>query len=462
MKRTEEKRDFYRHLLLVAVPIMIQNGITNFVSMLDNIMVGQVGTNQMSGVAIVNQLMFVFNLCIFGGISGAGIFTAQYYGQNNHKGVRETFRFKLIVCAVIAIGAIALFMTNGENLISMYIHEGSASSADTAETMFYAKQYMSIMLLDMIPFAITNAYAGTLRETDETLLPMKAGIAAVFVNLVFNYILIYGKFGAPALGVQGAAIATVISRFVELGIVVIWTHTHTQRNKFIVGAYRSFAMSGVLVKNMLIKGTPLLINETLWAAGQAMITQNYSVRGLEVIASLNICNTIANVFNIVFIALGNAIAIIIGQELGAEKKSVKKDAFRLMNFSVIACVVSGAMLLLVSPFFPMIYNTTDDIRNLATKLIIVAALCMPMYAYENAAYFTLRSGGKTIITFLFDSCFVWTFSIPLAYVLVHYTTMDIIPIYVCCQLIELVKCLIGFIFVKRGKWINNLTKAVTG
>ena len=458
MRKLIGTKDFYRHLLMIAIPIMIQNGITNFVGMLDNIMVGQVGTNQMSGVAIVNQLLFVYNLCIFGGISGAGIFAAQFYGKGDHKGVRECFRFKLIIVAVLTLLGILTFVVAGPSLIQLYLHE-DGSGTSSAQTLLYAKQYMTVMLFDMLPFAISQAYAGTLRETDETVLPMKAGIAAVLVNLVFNYILIYGKFGAPALGVVGAAIATVMSRFVEMGIIVIWTHTHKEKNRFIEDAYKHFEIPAELMKRMTIKGLPLLANETLWAAGQAVMLQNYSIRGLTVIAATNISSTISNVFNIVFIAMGSAIAILIGQELGAEKTGVMEDAYKMTFFAVICCMISGALMLCVAPFFPDIYNTDHEVRSLATSFIMISACCMPMYAFENATYFTLRSGGKTFITFLFDSCFVWVFSIPLAYVLVHYTDMPITVLFLCCQMIELMKCLIGYVLVRKGIWINNITNA---
>lgn len=458
MRKLIGTKDFYRHLLMIAIPIMIQNGITNFVGMLDNIMVGQVGTNQMSGVAIVNQLLFVYNLCIFGGISGAGIFAAQFYGKGDHKGVRECFRFKLIIVAVLTLLGILTFVVAGPSLIQLYLHE-DGSGTSSAQTLLYAKQYMTVMLFDMLPFAISQAYAGTLRETDETVLPMKAGIAAVLVNLVFNYILIYGKFGAPALGVVGAAVATVMSRFVEMGIIVIWTHTHKEKNRFIEEAYKHFEIPAELMKRMTIKGLPLLANETLWAAGQAVMMQNYSIRGLTVIAAMNISSTISNVFNIVFIAMGSAIAILIGQELGAEKTGVMEDAYKMTFFAVICCMISGALMLCVAPFFPDIYNTDHEVRSLATSFIMISACCMPMYAFENATYFTLRSGGKTFITFLFDSCFVWVFSIPLAYVLVHYTDMPITVLFLCCQMIELMKCLIGYVLVRKGIWINNITNA---
>lgn len=190
---------FYRMVLMIVVPVIIQNGITNFVSLLDNIMVGQVGTEQMSGVAIVNQFMTVFNICIFGGVSSAGIFTAQYYGKGSQEGVRNTFRFKFIVCILTAVVAIGLFLAAGDELIMLYLHEG-AQSGDIVKTLEYGREYLAVMIFGIVPYAISQTYASTLRETGETLLPMKAGIIAVLVNLLGNFLLIFGKLGFPALG----------------------------------------------------------------------------------------------------------------------------------------------------------------------------------------------------------------------------------------------------------------------
>ncbi len=221
-------RDFYRMVLMIAVPIMIQNGITNFVSLLDNIMIGQVGTEQMSGVAIVNQLIFVYNLCIFGGVSGAGIFTAQYFGQGNHEGVRQTMRFKLWMVMIITTLTAALFLCSGTVLISGYL-KGDGSAESIAATLMYGKQYLKIMLVGLPAFALVQIYSSTLRECGQTMLPMKAGIAAVAVNLLFNYILIYGKLGAPALGVSGVfiwcvsvVIAFVLSRYTALPVIAVY------------------------------------------------------------------------------------------------------------------------------------------------------------------------------------------------------------------------------------------------
>ena len=448
---------FYKMVLAVAVPIMLQNGITNFVGLLDNIMVGRIGTEQMSGIAIVNQLLMVFNLSIFGAISGAGIFSAQFFGCGDHKGVRDTFRFKLYICLAILIIGVAIFIFGGEELILLYLHGEEGTRAQLEAALGYGKEYLAVMLVGLLPFAVEQVYTSTLRECGETMVPMKAGITAVLVNLVFNYLLIFGKCGFPELGVVGAAVATVLSRFVQAGIVVVWTHRHVEQMPFIGGAYANLKIPGHLVQKILVKGTPLMVNEILWSAGMAYLMQCYSVRGLEAIAALNISSTISNVFNTVFIAMGSAVAIIVGQLLGAGKMQEAKDTdTKLIAFSVASCVVIGSVLALTAPLFPMMYNTEAQVKELATSFIRIAALCMPMAGFMHASYFTLRSGGKTIITFLFDSVYLWCISIPLAYVLSRYTTLHIVPLYFACQMVDIIKCMIGFILVKKGVWLQNI------
>lgn len=451
-------RDFYKMVLLIAVPIMIQNGITNFVSLLDNIMIGQVGTEQMSGVAIVNQLIFVYNLCLFGGVSGAGIFTAQYYGQGNQEGVRQTMRFKLWMVAAATLLTAAILLCGGTVLIGAYL-KGDGTSEDIAATLQYGKQYLGIMLCGLPAFAIVQTYSSTLRECGQTMLPMKAGIIAVAVNLAFNYLLIYGKLGFPALGVRGAAAATVLSRYVEMLVVVLRVHSDKENYSFITGLYRTLKIPKELVLKIIQKGSPLLVNETLWAAGMAMLTQCYSIRGLNVVAGLNVANTISNVFNIVFLAMGESVAIIVGQYLGAGKMKEARDTDnKMIAFAVMCCTVLGVIMFFAAPLFPGLYRINEQARELAEYFIMATAVFMPQNAFLNTAYFTLRSGGKTVITFFFDSGFIWCVSVVIAFTLSRFTSLPVVAVYVMVQLGDIIKCVIGFVLVKKGIWLQNIVK----
>ena len=449
---------FYMMVLGIAVPIMIQNGITNFVNLLDNIMVGRLGTEQMSGVSIVNQLMFVYNICIFGGVSGAGIFTAQYFGQKDDEGIRYTFRFKLWITLALTIGAVLLFMFFDDTLISLYL-KGNSDGGDLRATLEYGKQYLRVMVFSLPAFMVLQVYASTLRECGETVVPMKAGMAAVFVNLVFNYLLIYGKLGFPELGVVGAAVATTMSRYIEVAIVIIWTHKHAEIHTFVHHLYSSLTLPFATAKKIFIKGMPLIVNEALWSAGMAMLTQCYSVRGLNVVAGLNIANTVNNVFNVVFLALGNSVAIVVGQLLGAgEMEEARDKDNKMIAFSILSCLGVAVVMIGLSPVFPLLYNTTDAVRHQATAFMIAQAIFMPQAAFIHATYFTLRSGGKTIVTFFFDCVFLWVVNVPVVFLLSRFTGMQAHYIYVCCQIADWIKCVIGFILVKKGVWIQNIVK----
>jgi len=447
---------FYQRLYGILVPILIQNLITNFVSLLDNIMVGQVGTEPMSGVAIVSQLLFVFNLCVFGGLAGAGILTAQFYGSGDARGLAHTFRAKLYIALTAVLGFLAVFLLGGDALIRQFIHAG-AEDLDMEATFRHAKDYLTIMLFQIPPFALQMVYSSTLRETGETVLPMKAGITAVLVNLVLNYILIFGKLGAPALGVEGAALATVISRYIECGIIVLWTHRHRERNRFLDTAFSAFRIPADLAKQIAIIGFPLLVNELLWSSGMTFLGQCYSMRGLEAVSADNICRTVSNLFFCAFLSMGNAISIIVGQILGTGdlERAVDEDR-KLIAFSVVLCVAVGVVMGLFAPLMPRIYNTSDTVRRLASQLIIVTAVFMPAYGFTNACYFTLRAGGQSFITFVFDSFFQWTLVVPLAYVLSRYTDMPLVPMSVAIECMELIKCALGYFYVKRRKWVKDL------
>ena len=453
-------RAFYRRLMHIALPIMLQNGITNFVSLLDNIMVGAVGTEQMTGVSIVGQLLFVYNRCICGGLSGPGIFTSQYYGRSDLEGVRNTFRFKLWLAVALFVGGTGIFLAAGNPLIGLYLHTGG-ETGDIALTAQYGSTYLQVMLWGLLPFAIQQVYSTTLRETGETVLPMKAGIIAILVNLCLNYILIFGHFGAPALGCVGAAIATVISRYVECLIVVIWAHTHKRNVPYMDGLYSKLTVPINLTRQICAKGLPLLVNEALWSSGMAAVTQCYSTFGLAVVAALNIATTVSNLFSVVWMALGVSVSIIVGQQLGANAFDEAKASVRkIMLFSITASIVVAAIVILLSPLFPELYNTTEEVKKLAVGFLCISMACSPIHSFANAAYFTIRSGGRTWITFAFDSLYLWVLRVPIVRLLIAFTSLPIMIIFIISNLIDLSKCVLGYILLKRGSWVRNIVESL--
>ncbi len=456
LKRYVGDKAFYRLVIAVALPIMLQNGITNFVSMLDNIMVGRLDITQMNGAAITNQLIFIFNLCIFGAVAGAGIFSTQFYGKGDWDSIRHVFRFKLLLAFGLTAAAVAIFLTCHTPLISLYIEAGEDPAA-IAATAAAAKKYLFVMLIGLLPFALTQCFSGTLRECGETVLPMQAGIIAVCVNLLFNWLLIFGNLGFPALGVAGAATATVISRFVELCIVVAWTVRHREQFPFIKKAFRSLYIPLCLVGRVSAKGVPLMCNEAFWALSVAFLNQCYATRGLAAVAAANITQSFNNLFSVSYQAVGIAVGIILGQLLGAgEFKKVKEDYPRLLAFAVVASLAMAALFGGLSGVIPVLYNTPAAVKVLTTQLIIITACGIPLQAYAFSSYFAIRSGGNMLVTILMDCGVTYVCVMPVIFLLSRYTSVSVLWLCIAYEGLNSIKCFLGAWLLKRGHWMQNI------
>lgn len=458
LKKFIGNKSFYKYVLAIVFPIILQNGLNNLVNLLDNVMVGSLGTEQMSGVAIVNQLIFVYILCVFGATAGAGIFTAQYYGSGSTEGVRYTVRFKFYMCLFIGLVALVVFGFFSEPLINLFLHEGS-ETGDLELALYYAKQYFAIVIFAQIPNTVTQVYAGTLRETGETKIPLYSSIASVVLNAGLNYILIFGKLGMPAMGVEGAAIATVIARCVECAVIVVYTHTHTNKYPFFSKVFASFAIPKDILKKLLSKGINLLCNEALWSGVQTALLYCYSLRGLSVVAAMNITNTFNNLFSIVFLSLGSSISIIVGNLLGAGKIDEARDADnKIIALSFASCVVLGLAMALLAPLLVEFYKVEQEVKQMAVTFLIIVACFMPFHSILHATYFTLRSGGKTRLTFIFDSGFATFVSLPTAFLLAKFTAFSAPLILACVNMIDAIKLVWGIILLAKGIWLNNLVK----
>ncbi len=450
---------FYKTVMIVIMPIMVQQGITTFVNMLDNIMVGRVGTLPMSGVSISNQLMMIFQLAVFGANNAAGIFGAQFYGKQDRKGVRDCFHFKIMATFLLVGIGILILTVFGNDLISLYLNSEANTAEEIALTLGYARQYMMIMLIGLPLFTLSQAFSTSIRETGETVIPMISGMIAVFVNLVGNYVLIFGHFGFPRLGIAGAAIATVISRAVELGLTILLARRNKGQFWFLEDGLKDFGVPLSLVKDIVIRGIPLIVNEVLWSVGLAAITQCYSTRGLNAVAAVNINNTIQHVFALTNMATGNAIAILVGQKLGANEIEEAVDTDRkLIVFAAFLAVIMGALLFVSAPVFPRFYNTSAEVKETAQTLLRITGILMVVGTLYNSSYYTLRSGGRTFITFLFDGVYTCCVTLPVAYLLTRMTDLGIVMVYLAVQGADILKVILGLTLVHKQVWVRNLVK----
>ena len=457
MKKYFGDKSFYKKVILIALPIMLQQGITQFVSLLDNVMIGNFSDTAMAGVSVVNQIIFVFNFVIIGALAAVGIYIAQYFGANDQHNQMLCFRLKFWVGLIILLLMILIILVFGDYLINAFLTNPSSQEEKLAiETS--AKDYLFIISFTFLPYTISQIYSSTLREVGETVKPMIAGAIAVVVNGLFNMWFIYGGLGVPAMGASGAAIATLIARIVEMLFLIFFTHKHHKKFNFVEGVFKSVYVPKRIIKNVLIKGTPLIFNELLWSLGTTLLLRIYSNRGTDILKAFSISSTTTNLFYIIFGAMASAISIMVGQSLGAGnlEEAVDNDR-KLIMFSVIICFIFGIILACIAPIIPMLYkDTSQDVRKLATSLMFVIAGCMIIFSFNTSCFYTLRAGGVTFVTFLFDSLFVWVVSLPLALVLVKLTDASIVLVYFVVQITEIIKSVIGYLLIKSKIWVKNL------
>lgn len=457
MKKFIGDKTFYRLLLVILIPIVLQQLLTQFVNLLDNIMIGIVGNDQMTGVSLANQILFVFNLCVFGSLSGASIFATQYFGASNKDGYQEAFRFKWMMGIIIFIIFTSVILFFNEPLLKAFINSNDQDFSNPDIVLAEGKKYLLIMIVGNLFFILKEIYATSLREMKDTLFPMICGIIAILINLVFNYILIYGKLGMPALGVTGAAIATVISRVVEFLIIVVYANIKRQKFSYFIGVFKRPVAKLSSIKVFLPKTLLLLSNEFFWSLGLTVVVSCYSLRGLDAIAALNIGNTVCNLFITLGTSLGNATGIIIGNMLGAGKKEEAKSAsYKILAFAVVVSLTFTLIMILSAYIIPNIYDTSLEIKATAKHIIIFGSLFLPVQAFNTCSYFILRSGGRVFLTILFDSLYIWLVRIPVAFLLTKLTGLSILWLYVLVSSTDILKVFMGYYLVDKGIWLKQI------
>jgi putative MATE family efflux protein len=419
LKKIIGSKQFYLAVIAITLPIILQQAITSIVGLLDNIMVGSLNEESIAGVAVANQIMFVTYIGLIGGLAGPGIYIAQFNGANDKEGLRQTFRIKVLFAIFITIIAMAIYLIFGNSMITAFL---TADGIVGTEAVKQGNIYLYTMIIALVPFAISQIFASTFREIGKTKIPMIAGIIAVLINLFLNYGLILGNFGFPRLEVLGAGIATIIARVIEMAFLVGTAYYY--KYQFAVGEASKLTLKSKLFKSIMKRGTPLLINELLWAIGMSLLLLAYSSRGNDVPAAFSISNATANLFFIIFGALATGISIMVGNELGANRlQEAKENAYKLLAFAVFVCIVAGALLGGLSFVMPLIYNVPESTRVLAASFMRVVAICLPIFAFNAGCFFILRAGGAAKTTLIFDAFYVWIIAVPLAFSLSYLTTL---------------------------------------
>ena len=448
MFKVLKDKKFLKQFFMIAFPVMLQQIITFFVTLVDTIMVSGITNEAVSAVYAVNQLSFFLFVVTSGIIAGAGIFIQQFFGSKDMNRLHQVHRFKLVAVTLFIIIVLPLAYFLGHYVIEFY----SRNNDNPEEIMRLALDYMPMILLGFIPYVYTASYATSLRETGKTMGPMIASSAAVITNVSLNALFIYGL----KQGVFGAALATTISRIVELATLLIIC----EKNKFLQlkTLFKGFVIDKFLARTVLKKTGPLLGNEIMWASGMILISLAYAQRD-NVLSALSIVSTMGNIFMIVFLGLSVGISVMVGNALGANHIHEAKDNIKkLYTLGVLISLVFGAIMIALSPVIPlMFFEVSADQKQLATYLIIVYSSFLWAFSLSTGVYMTLRAGGKSLLTFLLDSGTMCVIIVPLAWVLASFTRLPLIGIYIAVQSVDIVKSAIGLMLVKRGTWIRNLT-----
>ncbi|MFP4177617.1 MAG: MATE family efflux transporter [Acholeplasmataceae bacterium] len=443
-------RQFYSKLLTVTLPLVVQQLITSSVQLVDNVMVGRLGESSIASVSVVNQLFFVVILITFGIMGGAGIYSAQYFGSKDYAKLRQTFRFKLLAAVLVGMLSLVLFTLFGPALIAVFTDQKATASG--------GMDYLRIVRFSILPWVLSVAIANTFRETGITRPLLYISIAAILINTSLNFLLIFGWFGFPALGIIGAAIATLIARVLELLLSLILLIR--KGSAFSTRIRDLFKVKRSVLSRILLMALPLTLNEGLWSLGQTTFLHAYSTRGDSALAAINITNAMSQIVFITFGAIATGVAVLVGNTLGeGALEEARANAKKLIAVSVAFAVLMGSLLFLLSFFVIDLYDVTDFTKRTAAFNIRINALFIPVYSFNMALYFILRSGGDMRSTLMMDSGYVWIVMVPVALVLAYRTALPVTTMFLIVQSLDVPKLFFALDRYRKGYWIRNLAIA---
>ncbi|WP_438519210.1 MATE family efflux transporter [Clostridium sp.] len=439
---------FYKKALVIALPIVIQNFITSSLNIVDTMMIGKLGENEIAAVGIANQYFFLLNILIMGLFSGIGIFISQYFGKKDDKNIKKLVGIGLI--AAIVVGGIFTLIAQvaPEGIISIFNKDG--------QVIKLGAEYLVIVSISYIFTAITFNYGIASRCIEKTAVPMVASSIALITNTVLNYGLIFGNFGMPKLGVEGAAIATLIARVIEFIIMV--GYVYYSKNMLAANAKELFSFDFSFAKRIWITILPVLLNEACWGLGSVMYNVIYGRIGTQAIASVQIATTINNLFMVVIFGIGNAALVMVGAKVGKGEYDKAKEYGK--NFLVIGTVIGiiiAVSLSLSANAVVSIYDVSEQVKVWSKLILYVTSLVMIVRVYNIITIVgVLRGGGDVKVSFLIEGITMWCIGVPLALVGAFVFNLPVYLVYALCTFEEITKAVACFKRMRSNKWIKNL------
>lgn len=449
---------FLKPLFTIAVPIILQNFLSSFVNMLDTIMVGQLGSVEIAAVGLGNQIFFLMNMVLFGTVSGGSIFISQYWGKKDMDGVHRTLGITIILSAIISVLFFLLAFFEPEMCLRFY--------SEDEELISIGVDYLKTVSFSYLFIGLGFPFAHAERSTERVKLPMIATFVSVIVNCVLNYLLIFGvSFGGteyvPAMGVVGAAVATVVSRTIEFILLLVVPYI----KKYEMAAPPSclFRRQPGFMSQYVKICLPVLLNETLWGLGTTMQNVIYGHAGTDMVAAINITSTIGNLIWTFFIGTGNATGILLGKTIGEGKHDEARSlAKKYTFFNAGAGLVLGLLLIPLSLVLPYVFNVESEVMHMAVTMVYLSMALYPFSASNMTMVVGVcRSGGDTIYALLMDVGFLWILAIPLGFASVYAWHLPYWALYLCIRSDEVFKCTMGIVRLLSGKWLNDVTTTMS-
>lgn len=445
----KKQDDLFKNFLTLSIPIGVQSLITSLINTVDTLMIGQLGDIELSAVGLVNQIYFILLLMTVGTISGATIFMAQFFGKKDVLGMKKA---AMLAAIVISIASLA-FMIGGivfpRYILGIFSNE--------QELIDIGEKYFRVVAWSYLVTGISQVIGMILKNLGKAMLPLVVTTAAIIINICFNFIFIFGYFGAPAMGVEGAAWATNIARYVEVLILLIMLYGCNREYAPSIKNIKS--INKVFVAQFAKVALPVTISETIWSFGTSLYSVVYYHMGYEYGAAINIAKVLENLLTSFFKGSGQAAAIIIGRELGEnDQQRAIVDSRRMGHYSIGLGILSGVIMLSFKNTFLSFYQVSPLVKSVAGMMITYIALMMPFIGYQWLHISsTLRAGGDTKACMLIDNVTVWLIALPYAFVTGYFLNLPIQVVYLCLVLDTIAKCILVFLRVRSKKWIKDVT-----
>ena len=442
-------REFLSNMLKIGLPIMIQNLVTSSLNMVDTIMVGKLGEVEIAAVGIANQYFFFFSMILVGLCSGCSVFISQYWGKKDFENIKRMLGLGLASVLLVSIVFMALGFINPGKIISFFNKDSTV--------IHLGGKYLFIVLFSYVSTAVTLIYSFSVRSIGNTIVPLIVNIAALLFNVLFNYIFIFGKCGAPALGVEGAAIATLIARVVEAIILVFIVYKDNGVFAAKLAELKDLNLDFLRKSYWII--LPVLLNDVLWAMASLIYSVVYGRMGTGATAAVQICNTVSNMFMVVGFGLASASAIMIGNSIGEGKEEQVIDyAKKFMGVSLFVSIILGLGLSITAPYILDLFNVSNEVRrSTLIMLYIISLIFIVRFSGMVIIVGILRGAGDARSALIIEGSTMWLIGVPLTIMGAFLFKLPVHQVYALAILEEVAKFTLGLIRLKSRKWINNIT-----